>query len=276
VKVLMSVDMEGATGVTAPDDVLPGSPSYERFRRLLMGDVNAAIAGAFNGGATEVLVNEGHYFMRNLLIEDLDDRARLISGNHKPLMMMEGIDLEPDLVFLIGYHAHLSERGVLSHTFMPRGMTSLTFNGEPCSEGRMNATLAAAFGVAVGLVTGDEAACADARRYARDVHTVAVKQEIDRYAAICLPPARTTEMIREAATLACQDPPAHVPLRADSFAWSVEFANPSVAQRAALIPSVERVTPTKLEWISHDFPESFRTFQAVALLAGPAFEREWD
>ena len=111
--VLISVDMEGATGVTAPEDVLPGTGAYERFRGLLMGDVNAAIAGACDGGAKEILVNEGHDGMRNLLIEDLDERAQLISGNHKPLMMMEGIDRGADLVFLIGYHAPAGESGVL-------------------------------------------------------------------------------------------------------------------------------------------------------------------
>ena len=96
------------------------------------------------------------------MIEDLDERARLISGNHKPLIMMEGIDREIDLVFLVGYHAGVGEKGVLSHTFLGRGLRGVFLNGEPCSEGRMNAMLAGAYGVGVALVTGDEAVCADA------------------------------------------------------------------------------------------------------------------
>lgn len=274
--VLISVDMEGATGVTAPEDVLPGTAAYERFRRLLMGDVNAAIAGAFDGGATEVLVNEAHDGMRTLLIEDLDERARLISGNHKPLIMMEGIDRGIDLVFFIGYHAGASDSGVLSHTFFGRGLTLVSLNGEPCSEGRMNAVLAGAYGVGVGLVTGDEAACADAARYIPSARTVAVKQGIDRYAAICLPPARTKQMIREAAASACRDPAAQAPLATESpFHWSVTMTNPSSAQRAALIPTVERVEPRTVQWSSHDFPESFRTFEAVALIVAGSFERDF-
>ncbi len=121
-RVLISADMEGITGVTAPDDVnTGGTPAYERFRRLLMHDVNAAIAGAFEGGATEVIVNEAHGRMRNLMIEDLDERARLISGHHKPLIMMEGIDRGIDLVFFVGYHAPFGQAGVMSHMYLGKG-----------------------------------------------------------------------------------------------------------------------------------------------------------
>src|SRR5262249_13631620 len=162
-----------------------------------------------------------------------------ISGNHKPLIMMEGIDRGIDLVFLTGYHAGVGESGVLSHTFLGRGLTGVTLNGEPCSEGRMNAMLAGAYRVGVRLVTGAEAACADAARYIPSARTVAVKQEIDRYAAVCLPPSRTKQMIREAAASACQDPACQAPLAVEPpFHWSVALTNPSSAQRAALIPGV--------------------------------------
>ena len=232
-KVLISTDMEGVTGVTAPDDVEPGTAAYERFRRLFMRDVNAAIGGAFDGGATDVLVNEGHDGMRNLLIEELDDRVQLVVGNHKPLIMMEGIDRGMDLVLLVGYHAPAGEAGVLSHTFLSRAITDVKVNGETCSEGRMNAMLAGSFGVGVGLLTGDQAACADAVRYIPGIRTVAVKEQIDRYAAICLPPSRTDPLIREAAALACKDAQSHPPLVIQSpfpmgsFSGQPEHGGPS-------------------------------------------------
>src|SRR5947209_2730236 len=114
-RVLISADMEGTTGVTAWKDVTPGEPAFERFRRLLTGDVNAAVDGAFRGGATEVVVNEAHDGMRNILIEELDPRAELITGLHKPLVMMEGLDA-CDVVFFVAYHARAGEPGVLAHT----------------------------------------------------------------------------------------------------------------------------------------------------------------
>lgn len=272
-KVLISADMEGITGVTAPEDVAPGTAAWERFRRLLVRDVNAAIAGACDGADAEVLVTEGHNKMRNLLIEELDERAQLIVGNHKTYVMMEGIDRGIDLVFLVGYHAPAGAVGVLSHTFLGKGLLDLRLNDETCSEGRMNAMLAGTFGVGVGLLTGDQAACADATRFIPGVRTVAVKEQIDRYSAVCLPPARTEPAIREAAAAACRDAAAHRPLVADPpYRWSASFANPSSAGRAALVPGVERVEAKTVVWSSDDFATSFKTFQVVALLVGGSFE----
>lgn len=271
-KVLISTDMEGITGVTHPDEVAPGTAAYERFRRLFMHDVNAAIAGAFDGGATEVTVNEGHNNMRNLMIEDLDDRAQLIAGGHKPLIMMEGVDRGMDLVFFVGYHAGFGEAGVLSHMFLGKGMTDVRLNDETCSEGRMNALLAGLFGVPVGLITGDRAACEDAARHIPGVRTVVVKEPIDRYAAICLPPARTEPMIREAAVRACRDAEVHQPLvAAPPFRWDISLSNPSLAARAAMVPGVERTDVTTVAWTSDDFRLSFDTFAVVAIMVGVAF-----
>jgi D-amino peptidase len=276
-RVLIAADMEGITGVTAPEDVLPGTAAWERFRRLFAGDVNAAIAGAFDGGATEAIVNEGHHKMRNLLIEDLDERAQLISGNHKPLIMMEGIDRDIDLVFLIGSHAPIGEAGILSHTFFAKGVTDVSLNDETCSEARMNAMLAGSFGVGVGLLTGDQAACADATRYIPGIRTVAVKESIDRYAGICLPPARTQPLIKEAAARACEGAGAHRPLVADPpYRWHVSFTNPSFAGRAALIPTVDRVGTKTVEWSSDDFRSSYDAFAAVALIVNASFEQVFD
>lgn len=275
-KILISADMEGITGVTAAEDVIPGKPAWDRFRRFFVRDVNAAIAGAFDGGATEVVVTEGHYWMRNLLLEDLDDRAQLIVGNQKTYLMMEGIDRGVDLVFLVGYHAAGGEVGVLSHTFLPRGMI-VRLNDEICSEGRMNAMLAGSFGVGVGLVTGDQAACADAARFIPGTRTVAVKEQIDRYAAICLPPSRTEPAIREEAQAACADAASFRPLVANPpFRWSLSFTNPSAAGRGALVPGVERVDDKTVVWSSDDFPGSLKAFQAVALLAATAYEEVFD
>ena len=89
-KILISADMEGATGVTWPADVLPGSEQWQRCRRMFTSDVNAAIAGFHDGGADEVLVNEAHWTMRNLLLEELDERAQMLTGRHKDLSMVEG------------------------------------------------------------------------------------------------------------------------------------------------------------------------------------------
>jgi D-amino peptidase len=110
VKILVSADMEGATGVTWPADCEPGSPEWQRCRPMFTGDVNAALAGLFDGGAAEVLVNEAHSTMRNLLLEQLDERATMITGRHKDLSMVEGIqDGAVDGVVFLGYHTGAGE-----------------------------------------------------------------------------------------------------------------------------------------------------------------------
>jgi D-amino peptidase len=183
-KILISADMEGATGVTWPGDVLPGTPQWERFRPTFTSDVNAAVLGFFDGGADEVLINEAHMSMRNLLLEQLDERADMLTGRHKELSMMEGIDSGVDAVAFIGYHAGAGQTGVLAHTYLTNTITGVWLDGDPASEGWLNAALAAEFGVPVILVTGDDKCCDDAARYAPAAQLVAVKKCVSRYAAV--------------------------------------------------------------------------------------------
>ncbi|MEU4744348.1 M55 family metallopeptidase, partial [Actinosynnema sp. NPDC023658] len=153
-RILISADMEGATGVTWTADVVPQTEQWQRFRRLFTGDVNACVAGVHDGGATGVLVNEAHSSQRNLLLEDLDERARLLTGRHKPLSMMQGVDSGVDGVVFLGYHAGAGQEGVLAHTYLENSITGVWLDGVPASEGRLNAALAAVHGVPVLLVTG--------------------------------------------------------------------------------------------------------------------------
>jgi hypothetical protein len=136
VKILISADMEGATGVTWPADVKPGTEQWQRCRRMFNSDVNAAIAGFCAGGATQVLVNEAHATMRNLLLEELDERAVLLTGRHKELSMLEGIaDPDVDAVAFVGYHAGAGAEGVLAHTFLANSITGVWVNEQPAGEG---------------------------------------------------------------------------------------------------------------------------------------------
>src|SRR5829696_5043733 len=177
-RILVSADMEGATGVTCTADVDVGTTQWQRFRSLFTGDVNACVCGLFAGGATEVLVNEAHSSQRNIFLEDLDERGRMLTGRHKPLSMMQGIDSGVDGVVFLGYHAAAGARGVLAHTYLPNSITGVRLDGE---------------------LAGDDLTCADAAGYAPDAHTVTVKEAVSRYAAICQPPAGTAAAITEAA-----------------------------------------------------------------------------
>lgn len=159
-RVYISVDMEGITGVVSPTQVRPGEREYERFRRIMTQEANAAIRGALAGGATQVVVNDSHGPMTNLLIEDLHSDARLVSGSPKPHGMMQGIGPGFDAAFFIGYHSrHGTAASVLDHTWSSASIVDAEINGRSVCEGDLNAGLAGGDGVPVALVTGDETYC---------------------------------------------------------------------------------------------------------------------
>jgi D-amino peptidase len=273
-RVLISADMEGVTGVTFPDDVEPGSARWSYCRELFVSDVNAAISGFIDAGATEVLVNEAHASQRNLLLDQIDSRASVLIGRHKPWSMMEGIDRGYDAVAFVGYHAAAGEQGVLSHTYLPNTITGVWLNGAVCSEGYMNAALAHEFGVPVVLVTGDDRAVEDAKGYAPDAALVAVKECVDRYTAICLPPSRTAALIHDAAAGALDPLPSVTPL-AGPYRYEIEFdaANPVVLTTG--IPDVEQIGTRRVAFELPTMKLAARCFRAVTALADGSVEKTY-
>ena len=171
--------MEGISGVNGDDQTGPGGAEYGRARKLMAEDANAAIRGAFDGGATDVLVNDSHGGQRNLLPEDLDPRARLISHSFKRYGMMEGLDETFDAIVFVGYHAKAdAPRGLFAHT--GSGVVrDLQVNGRSVGEGGMNAALAAWYGVPVVAVSGDDAAVEEVKGVVPGVRGVVVKRAIN-------------------------------------------------------------------------------------------------
>jgi D-amino peptidase len=276
VKILVSADMEGATGVTWPADCQPGTEQWQRCRRMFTSDVNAAVAGFYDGGATEVLVNEAHATMRNLLLEELDERAGMLTGYHKELSMVEGIQYgDVDGVAFVGYHAAAGAEGVLAHTYLGNSVTRVRVNGELGSEGRLNAHVAGEYGVPVVLVTGDDRTCADAATYAPAARSVAVKQCVSRYAAVCRPPAVTAAEIRsaakEAAGLAGRKPP----VRAGEFVVEIEVDAAQLAQAAAIVPGVRRTGERQVEYTSQSAWDMLRCFKVVCTMISSATEETY-
>ncbi|MEV7124748.1 M55 family metallopeptidase [Streptomyces sp. NPDC093260] len=275
-KILISADMEGATGVTWPGDVLPGTPQWERCRSMFTSDVNAAVLGFFDGGADEVLINEAHWSMRNLLLERLDERAQMLTGRHKSLSMVEGVQHgDVDGIAFIGYHAGAGMEGVLAHTYLANQITGVWLNDVRASEGLLNAHVAAEYGVPVVLVTGDDLACEDALGYAPEALKVAVKDHVSRYAAVCRTPARTAADIRAAAKQAAGLAARHEPAEAGPFTVAVEFDAEHLAMAATVVPGVSRIGERKVAYTSATMYEGIRTFKAVTTIASAAVEEQY-
>lgn len=275
-RILISADMEGATGVTWPADVLPGTPQWERCRTLFTSDVDAAVQGFYDGGADEVIVNEAHWTMRNLLLERLDDRAQMLTGRHKALSMVEGVQHgDVDGIAFVGYHAGAGMEGVLAHTYLANSVTAVWLNGVRASEGLLNAHVVAEFGVPVVLVTGDDVACEDALGYAPEALKVAVKDHVSRYAAVCRTPARTAADIRAAAKEAAALAVRRAPVAGEPHTVALEFDAEHLALAATVVPGVERTGERKVAYTSETMYEGIRTFKAVTTIVSAAVEEQY-
>ncbi|MDX3539148.1 M55 family metallopeptidase [Streptomyces sp. MB09-01] len=275
-KILISADMEGATGVTWPADVLPGTPQWERCRSMFTSDVNAAVLGFYDGGADQVVINEAHWTMRNLLLERLDARAEMLTGRHKTLSMVEGVQRgDVDGIAFVGYHTGAGTEGVLAHTYLANSITGVWVNGVRASEGLLNAHVVAEYGVPVVLVTGDDLTCVDAAGYAPDAVTVAVKDHVSRYAAVCRTPARTAADIRAAAKEAAALAVRYEPVSPGPFTVELEFDAEHLAMAATVVPGVERCGERRVAYTSGTMYEGIRTFKAVTTVVSAAVEEQY-
>ncbi|UQA60931.1 M55 family metallopeptidase [Polyangium aurulentum] len=271
-RVYISVDMEGVAGVVHVDQTRRTGHDYERARRWMTAEANAAIHGAFDAGATDVLVNDAHGDMRNLLPEELDPRIELISGSLKPLSMVQGVGAGFGCALFIGYHAGAGSRaGILDHTFYGRVVARCRVGGRDFNETAINAAVCGSHGIPVALVTGDGTVCAQAREILVDVETLAVKDAITRYAARTLTPIVAQERIREAAARAVQraQEGAFAPFQPPTpMNLEIDFVNAACADAAELVPHTERRGGTTCGYAAPDASTLVQVIQAWTILAG--------
>ncbi|MFC2105820.1 M55 family metallopeptidase [Candidatus Bipolaricaulota bacterium] len=242
-KVFMSVDMEGITGIAVAAQTAEDHSLYKRGCSFMVGDVNAAIEGALAAGAREILVNDSHGSMTNIELEKLNPQARLLSGVNKPLFQMEGVQ-DCDVAFFIGYHSKFGTlRSTLDHTYWGSLIDSIAVNGVEMGEPEMNAVLAGAHDVPVVFLSGDEVTCAEAKVFIGDwLETAAVKRATGRESAICLHPEVTKRLIREGSErglkghLDAQPCLVDLPLTLD-----MKFLVSKMADQAAIFPYAERL-----------------------------------
>ena len=263
-KVYMTVDLEGVAGLVTWDPA-----DRQREREFMTADVNAAIGGAFDGGATEVLVGEAHANMRNILPEAIDPRVRFLSGQPKPLNHMGGLDESFDLAMLIAYHAKANTlRGVMAHTYT-FSVASLALNGVEVGELGADAAIAGHFGVPVGLVTGDQAACEEAQALLGQVDTVAVKEGISHSAAVCIPPEEARRQIREAAAGTVRRSEYFEPFVLETpLTVDITFRCPEQADDIEYLAFVTRSSALDITFEAEDMQAAFELFNAIQFLAG--------
>jgi D-amino peptidase len=275
-KVFVSVDIEGVAGVVDSRECVPGDPEHDWARRLMGAEAAAAVDGALAAGATEVVVNDAHDGMHNILPDALDPRASLIRGELKPLSMLQGLEAGFDAALFVGYHARAGTRdAVLAHTFTGPRLQEARLNGRPAGEILLNASLAAELGVPVVLVAGDAAAAREAEADIPGVRTVAVKEAAGTFAARCLHPEESCRRIRAAAEQAVRGVADVAPLpRAQTNRLETRWRSPAVAQLLERIPQVELLDERTVSFESASMREVYGVLLVQTTIAGSVGDRD--
>jgi D-amino peptidase len=272
-KILIAADMEGITGVTNWDQVDPHHSEYPRFRCLMTSDVNAAVRGVCAAGEKDILVADGHDRGTNILLEELDPCAHLISGDYSPLAMVQGIDQGIDGLIFVGYHARAgSQSAILDHTWSSLRVANLWLNNILVGEYGLNGAVAGHFNVPVLMLTGDQTACAQASELLGPIETVVVKTAVSRMAAECLPPQVTQELIQTAASRAIkrlQTGEAPKPFTLTTpVRVTIDFNSSDQADQASILPGSKRMDGRRLTFTSEDMLSAYLAFQAAVALVG--------
>lgn len=280
-RVYVSVDMEGIAGISAPEPTRREDAGYGAAVELMVAEANAAIEGACDGGASEIVVNDSHGQMFNLPPSGLDRRARLVEGQ-KPLSMVEGAQVGRfDLALFVGYHARAGHpRGTLAHTYSG-DLTLVTLAGRPVGEYGVNALALGAWGIPVGLVSGDDALAEEVAQWLPWAEAVVVKRAVGTRAAESEHPERARQRLREAAKRAVERIGAadqrggggrldgHLqPLRLEPpIVWTADFRWPAQADFAASFPGTLREGDRGVRYSADDALEAYRAFVAAVRLA---------
>lgn len=269
-RILISADMEGISGVVHWDQVTPGHAEYVRFRRIMTEEVNAAVAGVFVGGASEVVVTDGHWDGLNILVEEIDPRVRLNSSTSGPFSMVQGVESGVQGLIFVGYHARAgSSPAVLAHTWSLR-VSNVWLNDTLVGEFGLNAALAGHFNTPVIMVTGDQTACNQTMELLGAMEVVAVKQATSFESAECLPPLVAQQLIQRCATRAVKG---LVKKRRKAYAVTepvrvkVEFQQPVHADRAARLPGTRRLDARTVEIHAEDMVAAHAGFRAAVRMS---------
>ncbi|AIM17834.1 D-aminopeptidase [Bacillus sp. X1(2014)] len=267
-KIYISVDMEGITGLVDHTHVDSSKHNYERSRLIMTNEANEVITTAFELGANEVIVNDSHSKMNNLLIERLHPETQLISGDVKPFSMVQGLDETFDGAIFTGYHARAGQKGVMTHS-MIFGVRNMCINDVPIGELGLNAYVAGYYGVPVIMVAGDDCAAKEAEQLIPNVTTAVVKEAISRSAAKSLTPAKAGQLLREKTAQAIKNRHLVKPLTPpERPLLSIEFTNFGEAEWAALMPGAEIVpNTTMVRFQAKDILEAYQAMLVMVELA---------
>jgi D-amino peptidase len=268
-KVFISVDMEGISGLVRWADVVTAGIDFARNRRFMTQDANAAIAGAFDGGATEVIVEENHGVeeLCDLVLDEIDPRCRVVRGAGRPAATtMAALDASIGVVLLVGHHARAGSRpGIMAHTVSYERFKAVRLAGHDCGEPEIFTIRAGELGVPVGLITGDQMVIEQLRGRAPWAEAVEVKRALSNIAGDVIPPARAQALIRTGARRAVERARAGElqPYRAEPAPYTIEVElrqplSEELRDNLARLPEFEITDERSVRTVAPDMDLGFR------------------
>ena len=263
-KVFISVDMEGLTGVANWEEVSRTGKDYDYFRAIMAKETNAAIEGALAAGATEIVVRDSHGSARNILPEMLNRNARLLrdwSGSH--MSMMEGIDETFDAVVFIGYHARAGTPNALLEHTSSGNVTNVEVNGVSLPEAGYNALIAGNLDIPVVFTAGDRAICEQVKELFGEIETVAVKEGIGA-AALNLHPEVARERIRAGVERALRNIDSYSPYKLTApYTLVLTMKDETKIYNGSFYPGAVRTGDWELTYQSDDIMEIIRAWMLM-------------
>ena len=267
-KVLISTDIEGVAGVYHPEQVRAGNTEYERARRLMTDEANAAVAGAFDAGATEVWVNDSHGGFRNLLPDLLDPRAQAVQGKPRYLSMVSGMEHGMDAVCMVGYHARAQAPGILAHTINSFAFAGIWLDGQEVGEAGPYGALAAHYGVPVAMASGDDAFIAETRPQFPQAHFVQTKRATGQNSGISLSPAAACAAIRAGVVAGlAQRVALDRPAAAQPVAVRLRTQTPALADLFCQWPTLQRTGGVELAFDAPTIEAAVRMLNCLSAMS---------
>ena len=267
-KILISADFEGVSGVVHPDQIYPDGKGYKDALNRWHQELNAIVLGLREAGVKEIVINDSHNHMRNL-DNSLIPNASVVLGWQRPYSMVYGVDQKFDACIFQGYHSMSGSCSTLSHTYRPGIIKQVLLNKLPVGETGLNAALAGYFNVPVIMVTGDEDICYEAQKLiGEQLVTVQTKKGLSRYSALSCPFDINLDNLKLGAIKAIkQKSKWEVYKLQKPYTLSVTFSEPNHADAAELIPDVKRSGPCEVTYTDKDYSVVFKCFLAMGALA---------
>lgn len=266
-RVYISADMEGICGVSGYEDVNPSYPKFERARKLMEWEVGRVCEILFDNGVKEITVNDAHWNMNNLRIENLPKGVKLISGSPKPLSMMEGINMGYDFCIFVGYHSSsTTPYGHLAHTYSSKTVKSIRINGEICSEAYINSLISGCFGIPLALISGDKRLAEREGKRLKGVEFVITKEGLGFNSSILYHPQKIIKDYEEKIGRVVKGK-GYIPNLPESFLVEVEFKDIQMVDVVSINPYVNRIDAYTISFEERNFIKAFRFLRSLIVMA---------